>query len=223
MSESLFSCIRSQRQAFQDYQDRRFGDEEPDDGESADDPSRRRIFSWRRLLWALSTAGPPASGLQWTVRSFVDGRVNRRDVQISASTSEYLTRRSLLRCKITCSTSSPNGDWRELHEWRSSTGEGHHNTTRHSRSPIPPSSRYTSSRRHRSTSDGKRRQRVISSLPAIKEPHGLLRSDSKHPDGLTFIPRCDGRCATYIGCHISYWHCGHLLPEHIICLCSLSS
>ena len=30
-----------------------------------------------------------------------------------------------------------------------------------------------------------------------QELHGLLRSDNKRPDGLTLIPWCDGRCATW--------------------------
>ena len=34
-------------------------------------------------------------------------------------------------------------------------------------------------------------------LPSTKEPHGLLRSDNKRPDGLTLIPWRDGRCATW--------------------------
>jgi len=34
-------------------------------------------------------------------------------------------------------------------------------------------------------------------FPYIKEPHGLLRSDNKIPDGLTLIPWRDGRCATW--------------------------
>ena len=33
-------------------------------------------------------------------------------------------------------------------------------------------------------------------IPSITEPHGLLRSDNKLPDGLTLIPWRDGRCAT---------------------------
>jgi len=35
------------------------------------------------------------------------------------------------------------------------------------------------------------------SFPSIKEPHGLLRSANKRPDGLTLIPWRDGRCATW--------------------------
>jgi len=104
-------------------------------GGSADDPSRSRILSRRRLLWVLSMTRPPASGVQRVDRSFVDGQVDRRDVQTSASTSESQTRRNLRRLTITFSTYTLNGDSRELHEWSSSTGEGHHNTTRQSRSP----------------------------------------------------------------------------------------
>ena len=34
-------------------------------------------------------------------------------------------------------------------------------------------------------------------IAAVKEPHGLTRSDGKRPDGLTLIPWCEGRCATW--------------------------
>jgi len=34
-------------------------------------------------------------------------------------------------------------------------------------------------------------------FPSIKEPHGLLTSDNKRPDGLTLIPWRDGCCATW--------------------------
>ena len=34
-------------------------------------------------------------------------------------------------------------------------------------------------------------------IAAVKEPHGLTRSDGKRPDGLTLIPWRDGRCATW--------------------------
>ena len=34
-------------------------------------------------------------------------------------------------------------------------------------------------------------------IPSIKEPHGLLRSDNKRPDGLTLITWRDDRCATW--------------------------
>jgi len=33
-------------------------------------------------------------------------------------------------------------------------------------------------------------------FPSVKEPHGLIRTDGKRPDGLTLIPWCEGRCAT---------------------------
>jgi len=33
--------------------------------------------------------------------------------------------------------------------------------------------------------------------PSIKKPQGLLRSGGKRPDGLTLIPRRDGRCAMW--------------------------
>jgi hypothetical protein len=35
------------------------------------------------------------------------------------------------------------------------------------------------------------------SIPAVKEPAGLLRSDGKRPDGLTLIPWQGGRCMTW--------------------------
>jgi len=40
--------------------------------------------------------------------------------------------------------------------------------------------------------------RVLSKagFPSIKEPHGLLRSDNRRPDGLTLISWRDDRCAT---------------------------
>jgi hypothetical protein len=34
-------------------------------------------------------------------------------------------------------------------------------------------------------------------IAAVKEPHGLTRSDGKRPDGLTLIPWREGRCATW--------------------------
>jgi len=34
--------------------------------------------------------------------------------------------------------------------------------------------------------------------PSIKEPHGLLRSDGKRPDGLTLTPWREGRSATWV-------------------------
>lgn len=34
-------------------------------------------------------------------------------------------------------------------------------------------------------------------IPSVKEPHGLVRSDGKRPDGLTLIPWRTGRCATW--------------------------
>jgi hypothetical protein len=34
-------------------------------------------------------------------------------------------------------------------------------------------------------------------VPTTKEPVGLLRSDGKHPDGLSFIPRKDGKPVTW--------------------------
>ena len=37
---------------------------------------------------------------------------------------------------------------------------------------------------------------VKGGLPSTEEPHGLLRSDNKRPDGLTFIPWRDDHCAT---------------------------
>jgi hypothetical protein len=35
------------------------------------------------------------------------------------------------------------------------------------------------------------------SIPSVKEPHGLTRSDGKRPDGLTLIPWREGRSATW--------------------------
>ena len=37
----------------------------------------------------------------------------------------------------------------------------------------------------------------VESLPAVKEPSGLLRSDGKRPDGLTLIPWQNGRSVTW--------------------------
>jgi len=37
----------------------------------------------------------------------------------------------------------------------------------------------------------------MAGLLSTKEPHGLLRSDNKCPDGLTLIPWRDGHCATW--------------------------
>jgi hypothetical protein len=34
-------------------------------------------------------------------------------------------------------------------------------------------------------------------VPAVKEPQGLVRVDGKRPDGLTLVPRQSGRCATW--------------------------
>jgi hypothetical protein len=34
-------------------------------------------------------------------------------------------------------------------------------------------------------------------IPSVKEPHGLVRSDGKRPDGLTLVPWQAGRCATW--------------------------
>ena len=34
-------------------------------------------------------------------------------------------------------------------------------------------------------------------IPAMKEPHGLVRDDGKRPDGLTLLPWHSGRCATW--------------------------
>jgi hypothetical protein len=35
------------------------------------------------------------------------------------------------------------------------------------------------------------------SVPAVKEPQGLVRVDGKRPDGLTSVPRQSDRCATW--------------------------
>jgi len=37
---------------------------------------------------------------------------------------------------------------------------------------------------------------LSSSVPSMKEPHGLVRDDGKRPDGLTLLPRNSGRSAT---------------------------
>ena len=34
-------------------------------------------------------------------------------------------------------------------------------------------------------------------IPSTKEPAGLSRADGKRPDGLTLLPWCSGKCATW--------------------------
>jgi hypothetical protein len=53
------------------------------------------------------------------------------------------------------------------------------------------------SQRHHFLNDLIWRSLSKAGFPSIKEPHGLLRSDGKRPDGLTLIPWQDGRCATW--------------------------
>jgi len=84
------------------------------------------------------------------------------------------------------------------------------------------------SQRHHFINDLAWRALSKAGFPSIKEPHGLLRSDNKRPDGLTLIPWRDGRCATW---DVTVWPTDtmtlttreRLLPEYVIRLCSLSS
>jgi hypothetical protein len=41
------------------------------------------------------------------------------------------------------------------------------------------------------------RAMISASISAVKWSHGLLRSDGKRPDGLTLVPLCEGRSATW--------------------------
>jgi hypothetical protein len=38
---------------------------------------------------------------------------------------------------------------------------------------------------------------IRATVPAVKEPQGLVRVDGKRPDGLTLVPWQSGRCATW--------------------------
>ena len=53
------------------------------------------------------------------------------------------------------------------------------------------------SQRHHFINDFILRALLTAGFPSIKEPHGLIRSDGKRPDGLTLLPWRDGRCATW--------------------------
>jgi len=57
-------------------------------------------------------------------------------------------------------------------------------------------------------------------FPSIEEPHGLLRSANKRPNGLTLTPSRDGRCATW---DVTVTDIVAPIPEYVILLCSLSS
>jgi hypothetical protein len=51
--------------------------------------------------------------------------------------------------------------------------------------------------RHHFVNDLLSRALSRAGYPNTKEPHGLLRTDGKRPDGLTLIPWREGRCATW--------------------------
>ena len=51
--------------------------------------------------------------------------------------------------------------------------------------------------RHHYLNDMIWRAMTSASIPAVKEPHGLVRSDGKRPDGLTLVPWREGRSATW--------------------------
>lgn len=51
--------------------------------------------------------------------------------------------------------------------------------------------------RHNALNDIIHRSLIRASVPAIKEPPGLLRSDGKRPDGATQIPWASGKCLTW--------------------------
>lgn len=51
--------------------------------------------------------------------------------------------------------------------------------------------------RHHFINDIIWRAMARASIPAVKEPHGLARTDGKRPDGLTLIPWREGRSATW--------------------------
>jgi len=53
------------------------------------------------------------------------------------------------------------------------------------------------SQRHHFINDLVWRALSRAGYPSVKEPQGLLRTDSKRPDGLTLIPWREGRCATW--------------------------
>ena len=51
--------------------------------------------------------------------------------------------------------------------------------------------------RHHALNDLELRSLGRANVPAVKEPVGVMRSDGKHPDGLTQIPRQAGKCMTW--------------------------
>ena len=51
--------------------------------------------------------------------------------------------------------------------------------------------------RHRAFNDLIWRAVSKADIPATKVPLGLLRTDGKRPDGVTLLPRKNGRCATW--------------------------
>ena len=51
--------------------------------------------------------------------------------------------------------------------------------------------------RHNALNDIIYRSFLRASVPAVKEPPGLLRSDGKRPDGATQIPWVAGKCLTW--------------------------
>ena len=51
--------------------------------------------------------------------------------------------------------------------------------------------------RHNHLNDIVHRALTRAGIPATKEPHGLLRTDGKRPDGLTLIPWREGRCLVW--------------------------
>lgn len=51
--------------------------------------------------------------------------------------------------------------------------------------------------RHNSINDLIHRSLTRAGIPATKEPHGLLRTDGKRPDGLSLIPWREGRCLVW--------------------------
>ncbi len=51
--------------------------------------------------------------------------------------------------------------------------------------------------RHSFINDLMCRALTLAGIPAMKEPHGLVRDDGKRRDGLTLLPWLSGRCATW--------------------------
>ena len=82
---------------------------------------------------------------------------------------------------------------------------------RHSLSCKKNSSRIL---RHNALNDIIHRSFLRASVPAVKEPPGLMRSDGKRPDGATQIPWVSGKClgcdshrylGTFLCCSLSYF------------------